>query len=54
MDLLSGDVADPEVANQSLLLELDEGPECLDERTRLRTFGIAHAQIDKIQYFDPE
>jgi len=54
IDLLRGDVADPEVANQTLLLELHESLEGLSERTRLRALSIAQAHVDQVEHLNPE
>lgn len=53
-DLLLGGVADPEVADQALLLEFHERLERLGERAGLGTFGVAESEVDQVEYVEPE
>jgi hypothetical protein len=53
-DLVRGGVADPEVADQTLLPESGERLERLSERTGPGGLGIAHAHVDQIEYLDPK
>jgi hypothetical protein len=51
-DLVVGDVADSEVADQSLLPQLGKGAERFGDRTRLRAVGVAHTDVDQVEYLD--
>lgn len=53
-DLLRGDVADAEVADQAVLLEGGECFERLGDRVRPGALGVAHAHVDQVEGLDTE
>lgn len=46
-DLVSGDITDPEMANQTLRLEFDESPERFAERTGLEPWASPSRMLTK-------
>ena len=53
-DLFRGRVAHPEVANEALLLEFDQGGERLSQRAGLRPGGIAESQVHQVEHLQAE
>src|SRR6185437_16344642 len=53
-ELARRDVAQPEVSDQSLLLEIDQRGKLFLDRTLARSVKAAHAQVDNIERFDFE